>query len=55
MSEIINVEKINSYLDCKADNSKVEAILDKAMELKGLDNDEADVGIGENIIRILLN
>lgn len=40
MSEIINVEKINSYLDCKADNSKIEAILDKALELKGLENDE---------------
>lgn len=37
---IINVEKINSYLDVRYDNSRIEAILDKALQLKGLDNDE---------------
>lgn len=40
MNNIINVEKINSYLETKADESKIEAILDKALMLKGLDNDE---------------
>lgn len=37
---IIDVEKINSYLDVRYDDSRIEAILDKALQLKGLDNDE---------------
>lgn len=40
MGEIINVEKINSYLDVRYDEKKIEEILDKSLELKGLENDE---------------
>lgn len=40
MSDIINVEKINSYLDSRGNESQIEKILDKALQLKGLDNDE---------------
>jgi len=40
MTEIINVAKINSYLDVRYDEGKIEEILDKALELKGLENDE---------------
>lgn len=40
MSDIINVEKINSYLDIRYEKDKIEEILDKALQLKGLDNDE---------------
>lgn len=37
---IIEVGKINSYLDTRYDKSKIDKILDKAFDLKGLDNDE---------------
>lgn len=37
MSEIINVDLINSLLDEKPTEAKVEEILNKALELKGLD------------------
>lgn len=36
----INVGKINSYLDVRYDDNKIEQILDKALEIKGLANDE---------------
>lgn len=43
MNEIINVEKINSYLELNGDKSRVEEILDKALKLKGLDSQEVAV------------
>lgn len=36
MSEIINVNLINKMLDLQVDDSRVEVILDKALQLKGL-------------------
>lgn len=41
MSEIINVDLINSLLDEKPTETQVEAILNKALELKGLDLKES--------------
>ncbi|MFA7658730.1 MAG: [FeFe] hydrogenase H-cluster radical SAM maturase HydG [Candidatus Gastranaerophilaceae bacterium] len=58
MNDIINVEKINSYLDIKGDKKKIEAILDKALELKGLENDEVAALLNledENSIQKLFN
>lgn len=40
MNDIINVEKINAYLDLKGDEKKIEEILTKALEAKGLSNEE---------------
>lgn len=37
---IIEVGKINSYLDIRYDNNRIEDILEKALQLKGLDCDE---------------
>ena len=41
MSEIINVDLINSLLDEKTDEKKVDEILNKALELKGLNLKES--------------
>lgn len=40
---IIDVEKINSYLELTGDEKKVEQILHKALELKGLESQEIAV------------
>lgn len=40
MNDIINVEKINSYLDLRGDREKIEEILNKALECKGLKSEE---------------
>ena len=43
MNNIIDVEKINSYLQIKGDNKKVEEVLDKALKLKGLSSEDVAV------------
>lgn len=43
MNNIIDVDKINSYLDLRGDEKKVDEILAKALELKGLDSEEIGV------------
>lgn len=43
MNDIINVEKINSFLDLRGDEKKVDEILDKALEAKGLDIEDVAV------------
>jgi len=42
-NNIIDVEKINSYLDLKGDENKVDEILAKALEQKGLKNEDVAV------------
>lgn len=56
MSNIIDVEKINSYLEIKGDEKKVEEILTKALELKGLESEDIAVLLNledENLIKKL--
>lgn len=43
MNDIINVEKINSYLDLRGDEKRVDEILEKAALCKGLENEEIAV------------
>jgi len=43
MNNIIDVEKINSYLQIKGDNKKVEEVLDKALKLKGLSSEDVAI------------
>lgn len=40
MNDIINVEKINVYLDLKGDEKQIEEILDRALQAKGLCNED---------------
>ena len=56
MNNIIDVEKINSYLDLRGDEKKVNEILNKALELKGLDSEDIAVLLNiedENILQKL--
>lgn len=43
MNNIIDVEKINSLLDLRGDENKIDEILNKALELKGLNNEDVAV------------
>lgn len=43
MNDIINVEKINSYLDLRGDEKKIDQALNKALELKGLDLEDVAI------------
>lgn len=43
MNSIIDVEKINSFLDLRGDEKRVDEILTKALELKGLESEEIGV------------
>lgn len=42
-NNIIDVDKINSYIDLRGDEKQVEKILNKALELKGLGSEEIAV------------
>lgn len=43
MNKIIDIEKINSYLDLRGDEKKVDEILDKALKAKGLNCEDVAV------------
>jgi len=56
MNNIIDVEKINSYLDLRGDEKRVDEILNKALELKGIASEEVAVLLNihdENLLQKL--